>query len=160
MSPLSFLNFSKSRAQRRHKPSERAARLRSWRKLAVEPLEWRTLLAGDVAGTVLDDANNDGIKNNGENGIADVTVFVDLNLSGALDAGEPSAVTNKDGDYLIRSVAAGTKNIRQIVPPAMSPRPARRTTRTSWSRIAPRLRPTSSTTRVMSARYRVRCGRT
>ncbi|MBL8827453.1 MAG: hypothetical protein JNM18_10795, partial [Planctomycetaceae bacterium] len=120
MSHFSLLGFRKSQRKLPRK-SDRATRLRAWRKLAVEPLEWRTLLAGDVAGTVLDDVNNDGLKNNGENGIEGVTVFVDLNLSGALDSGEPSAMTNKDGDYLIRSVAAGTKNIRQIVPTGYAP---------------------------------------
>jgi hypothetical protein len=82
----------------------------------VEGLETRSLLSGDVAGTVYNDANNDGQKNNGENGIPGWTVFVDLNNNGSLNAGEPSAVTNVDGDYLIQGVAAGPKAVKEILP--------------------------------------------
>jgi uncharacterized protein (DUF2141 family) len=89
--------------------------------LILESLEQRTLFVGDIAGTILDDVNNDGIKNNGENGIAGLTVFVDSNRNGVLDATELRAYTNKDGDYLIRGVTAGTQNVRHFLATGYTP---------------------------------------
>ena len=48
----------------------------------------------------------------GEVGLAGWTVYVDLNSNGALDAGEPSTLTNPDGSYLIADVPAGAQQVR------------------------------------------------
>ncbi|MFM8250395.1 MAG: SdrD B-like domain-containing protein, partial [Planctomycetota bacterium] len=97
------------------------SRFRKQRQWIIESLEQRTLFAGDIAGTILDDVNNDGIKNNGENGIAGLTVFVDANRNGVLDATELRAYTNKDGDYLIRGVTAGSQNVRHFLATGYTP---------------------------------------
>jgi hypothetical protein len=51
------------------------------------------LLAADVTGAVYNDLNGDGVHNNGEAGLANWTVFLDQNLDGSLNAGEPSALS-------------------------------------------------------------------
>ncbi|QOV89384.1 tandem-95 repeat protein [Humisphaera borealis] len=114
-------SVSKSSKIEPRKLIRRAARRALPPCLGVELLEGRALLSGDVAGTVYDDVNNDGIKNNGENGLPGWTVFVDVNRNGGLDAGEPAGVTNKDGDYLITSTYLGVRSIREIVPAGWTP---------------------------------------
>ncbi len=121
MSPSYRSGFRLFGKKPRRKADERAVRRAPWRKLTVESLEPRNLLAGDVAGTIFDDLNNNGVKDGGENGIAGMTVFVDFDRSGGLDIGEPSTVTNKDGDYLLTGIAAGMQNIREILPTGWTP---------------------------------------
>lgn len=86
------------------------------RALRLESLETRQLMASDVTGTIYADDNRDGIRNNGENGIAGWTVFLDANKDGALNTGEASAVTNKDGDYTLHAPGAGNIRVAEIVP--------------------------------------------
>lgn len=97
---------------------EKSGRLR---KLILESLEQRTLLAGDVAGNILDDLSNDGIKDNGEDGLAGLTVFVDVNRDGRLGESEPRAYTNKDGDYLIKGISSGSYSVRHFSAPGWGP---------------------------------------
>ena len=53
-----------------------------------------------------------------EPGIANWTVYVDLNSNGKLDANEPFAVTDATGDYDIEaSLAPGTYHVNQVVKP-------------------------------------------
>ena len=69
--------------------SQRDARSRTGRRQApVEVLEAKQLLVGDIAGTLLHDTNGNAVKDPGEEGLANWTVFVDTNLNGTLDAGE------------------------------------------------------------------------
>ena len=102
-----------------HLKTTKPARLRRQlfsRTLRLESLETRQLMASDVTGTVYADDNRDGIRNNGENGIAGWTVFLDANKDGALNAGEVSTVTNKDGDYTLHAPGAGNIRVAEIVP--------------------------------------------
>jgi hypothetical protein len=71
---------------------------------------------GKITGTVYNDANGDGTKQSIEGGLANVTVFIDKNKNGILDAGEPKTTTAANGTYTIASVAAGTYQVREIVP--------------------------------------------
>lgn len=65
------------------------------------------MLAGDIVGTLYNDLDGNGIRSQGENGLANWTVFLDLNRNGAFNDGEPTASTNTDGDYAFRSLTAG-----------------------------------------------------
>lgn len=103
--------------------SRKRSRLATGRRESVELLEQKLLLVGDVAGTLLHDANENGLKDNDENGLAGWTVFVDYNNDGSLDADEPSAVTNVDGDYLITDLADGDYVVREVLQPGWSPSP-------------------------------------
>ncbi len=83
----------------------------SLRRLFFESLEPRRLMAANLIGTVYEDADRNGTRNNGENGIAGWTAYLDLNRDNALNAGEPTAVTNIDGDYRFNSIASGTYRV-------------------------------------------------
>jgi len=76
---------------------------------------------GTVAGTVFQDANENGIRDIGEAGIGGWAMFVDTNGDGILGAGEPATTTAADGTYRFPSVAAGTATIIEI--PTGGPRP-------------------------------------
>lgn len=93
---------------RRPRPSRSDLR----RRLQLETLEHRQLLAGDLAGTIYSDLNQNGIRDGGESGVAaGWRVFVDTNRDGLFSAGEPSGLTNKDGDYAIAGVAPGIQRV-------------------------------------------------
>ncbi len=76
---------------------------------------------GSVAGRVWNDSNNDGIQNGTEAGLANWTVFADVNGNSTLDAGEPSAVSTALGDYLLTGVSHGSVVVRTIVKPGFVP---------------------------------------
>jgi allophanate hydrolase subunit 2 len=68
---------------------------------------------GSISGTVLQDTTYTGV---GDTPLAGVTVFLDANGNGALDAGEPSAVTDVNGNYTITNLLAGSYAVA-VVPP-------------------------------------------
>ena len=97
---------------------------RKRRFLGLEALEERALMAmlvsealsgtegTTISGTVYEDLNSNGVQDNGENGLANWTVYLDLDNSGTLNtdavgAREPSAVTNIDGDFVIGDATIG-----------------------------------------------------
>ncbi|MBY0459589.1 MAG: hypothetical protein K2V38_19905, partial [Gemmataceae bacterium] len=49
-----------------------------------------------VSGVVFADANGNGVRDAGENGVNGVRVYADLNNNGVRDANEPSAVTQSN----------------------------------------------------------------
>ncbi len=71
---------------------------------------------GSVSGTVFSDANSNGIKDGTEAGLSGISVYVDSNWNGRLDAGEKSTTTNASGAYTLSSISAGTYAIRSVVP--------------------------------------------
>ncbi|MCA9257861.1 MAG: hypothetical protein KDA61_01620, partial [Planctomycetales bacterium] len=92
---------------------------------AALPEDPARLAAAAVSGTVWADFNADGMRGDGETGIAGVTVYSDLNYNGQFDPDEPSAVTQRDnpdtvrnerGHYRLEGLAPGYHLIRQIVP--------------------------------------------
>ena len=82
--------------------NRRPAIRRTNRSRSLEPLESRVLLTGDVLVTVIHDVNGNGVRDAEDPALQGWTVDVDYNRNGALDAGEPSAVTNIDGDTAYR----------------------------------------------------------
>ena len=58
-------------------------------------------LAGIVLGHVFFDPNEDGIKQSGESGVQNITVYLDENGNLVRDNDEPFAVTNENGGYAI-----------------------------------------------------------
>ena len=85
------------------------------RRLRIEPLEQRRLLA-TLSGCVFDDsANNDGLKQAGDPGIAAAV----LNLSGIDDLGQwVSLSTNCDaqGAYVFANLRAGLYKLKESQP--------------------------------------------
>jgi len=102
------------------------------RSPGFESLEQRSLLAvlvsealsgtadTTIGGTIYNDLDGNGVRNNGEDGVQGWTVYLDLDNSGTLNTDavgdtEPSAVTNVDGDYVIRFLKPSTYRVAEIV---------------------------------------------
>ena len=64
-------------------------------------------LKGKITATVFNDANGNG-SNDSELGLAGVTLFLDENTNGTLDAGEASDITNSQGQVIFEDLAAGS----------------------------------------------------
>jgi hypothetical protein len=89
------------------------ARFSAPRRSAVagsEPLEARRLLAA-VHGDVFNDMNDNAARDAGENGVPGLTVYLDANLNGQLDAGEESRISESDGGYCFDNLAHGHHTI-------------------------------------------------
>ncbi len=72
-------------------------------------LQQQNAFIGDF---VWNDLNGDGIQDAGEAGQAGIAVFLDLNLNGALDAGEPVDVSDGAGAYAFTGLPAGSYSVR------------------------------------------------
>ncbi len=80
------------------------------------------VLSSQIEGTVWNDTNGNGVLDGGEAGIAGWTVYADMNNSQTLDPGEPSAITDANGDYVIVDFfAPGTYKVRQELQPHWQP---------------------------------------
>lgn len=78
---------------------------------------------GKIFGTVWNDLNADGIRavsgSTGaflDPGLADWTVFLDLNTNGAIDSGEPTTLTDSSGGYSFLNVPAGDYEVTEVQP--------------------------------------------
>jgi subtilisin-like proprotein convertase family protein len=69
-----------------------------------------------VAGTVFNDANDNGIFDATETGLSGVTVFIDADSSGGLSAGDPTTTTDAGGNYVFGGLANGTYTVRVVTP--------------------------------------------
>lgn len=72
--------------------------------------------AGDISGVQFVDTNENGVFDNGEQPLAGVTVYVDLNDNEWPDAGEPQATSASDGTYVISGTPVGTYSVRTFSP--------------------------------------------
>lgn len=64
-----------------------------------------------ITGTVFLDLDATGTLTAGDPGLAGQTVFLDLNSNTTLDAGEPSAITTSAGIYTFSAVASGSYTV-------------------------------------------------
>ncbi|MCA9167999.1 MAG: tandem-95 repeat protein, partial [Planctomycetales bacterium] len=69
---------------------------------------------GTVSGSVFDDTNGNGAFDPDENGLAGWTVFADINGDHILTTGEPSALTDRGGNYQIANVPGGPVDIYEV----------------------------------------------
>jgi sugar lactone lactonase YvrE len=70
---------------------------------------------GAIAGVVFRDFNLNGLQEGNEPGIANQTIFLDLNNNATLDTGEPTAITNPTGAYFFTGLAPANYVVRQVV---------------------------------------------
>jgi hypothetical protein len=71
---------------------------------------------GQLAGQAFEDANLDGVRQDGEAGRAGVTVFVDANDNALLDEGEQHTATDASGSFVFGALGPGEVNIRALTP--------------------------------------------
>ncbi|MCA9169716.1 MAG: tandem-95 repeat protein, partial [Planctomycetales bacterium] len=90
---------------------------------SFEALDARHLLAADINGTFYEDVDSSGTKTGPDNTLAGWTAYVDLDHNGVLDAGEPAAVANSGGDYVINMTgqASGVYQVTEIVQAGWTP---------------------------------------
>ncbi len=71
-------------------------------------------LTASISGHKFNDLNGDGIQEAGEPGLAGLTVYLDANNNGTLDAGEVSTITDVNGNYSFDNLSAGTYHVLQL----------------------------------------------
>jgi hypothetical protein len=71
--------------------------------------------AEEIRGSVFDDSNTNGVQDPGEPGLAGQTVFLDLNGSGVLQASDPTAITDVNGNFRLGVPGPGTYTVRQVL---------------------------------------------
>jgi plastocyanin len=72
---------------------------------------------GQINGIVFDDKNGNGVQEVGEPGLGDFMVYLDANNNGVKDNGDITTTSGKDGAYLFKKVPAGTYSMRQVTKP-------------------------------------------
>lgn len=93
------------------------------RAFRMEVLENRQVMTGDIAGTIFNDANANGINESTENGLPGWTVFVDNNGNSTQDTGEPFAVTDDKGKFIIAGLPVVSTRVVEIPQTGFSPTP-------------------------------------
>lgn len=79
-------------------------------------IDFFNFAGGTIQGTVWNDLNQNKTREASDPGLAGWTVFLDINTNGALDATEPSTVTDADGFYQFTDVPAGDYEVTEIQP--------------------------------------------
>jgi hypothetical protein len=69
---------------------------------------------GIVAGTLFDDTNSNGLRESGESGAENVTVWADINGDDTVQAGEPETTTSASGEFSFRFEQDTTLTLRII----------------------------------------------
>jgi uncharacterized membrane protein len=67
-----------------------------------------------ISGAVFNDANSDRIRNATEKGLSSWRVFIDKDKDGLFDAGEASVLSDINGNWSFRTLAAGTYVVRVV----------------------------------------------
>ncbi|MBD2312594.1 carboxypeptidase regulatory-like domain-containing protein [Desertifilum sp. FACHB-1129] len=73
-------------------------------------------LLGSITGVKFNDLNANGLFDAGEPPIAGVQIFLDLDGSGAPSPGEPTTVTDAQGNYGFFGLPAGNYAVREVAP--------------------------------------------
>ncbi|MEG5140260.1 MULTISPECIES: SdrD B-like domain-containing protein [unclassified Microcoleus] len=73
--------------------------------------------AGTIAGTKFNDINSNGSQDLGEPPLANWQIYLDLNRNNRLDGGEPSTITNFQGNYAFVNVPADRYLVREVQQP-------------------------------------------
>ena len=75
----------------------------------------RQIQTGSISGFKFNDLNGNGVRDTGEPGIQNWTIFLDTNNNGQLDPGETSVQTTSNGSFLFDQLPAGTYRVREVL---------------------------------------------
>lgn len=68
-----------------------------------------------ITGTKFNDVNGNGQRDEGEEGIAGVWIYIDEDGDNRIDIGEPAAQTAEDGTYLLNFSGTGLFTVREVI---------------------------------------------
>ncbi|MBN1190098.1 MAG: hypothetical protein JXA46_10130, partial [Dehalococcoidales bacterium] len=86
-----------------------------FKEITCTNIETVTFLnAGSISGTKFNDLNGNGVKNARDTGLELWQIFIDIDLNGVCDAGEPDTSTDTDGNYTF-TLSSGTYRVREVV---------------------------------------------
>ena len=71
----------------------------------------------NITGCKFEDFNLNGYRDGNEPAIANVTIFIDTNRDGVLQANEPTTTTNQFGTFAFNNLRPGNYSIREVTPP-------------------------------------------
>lgn len=71
---------------------------------------------GSISGTVYEDLDGNAAQDVGESGLEGIDVYVDVDESGSLNAGDLTAVTDVNGDYLLEEAPVGIHDVMVDAP--------------------------------------------
>ena len=69
---------------------------------------------GSISGVKYNDLSGNGIREPGEPGLPEVTIYLDVNNNNSLDADEPGSITDFNGNYLFSNVPPGVYPVREV----------------------------------------------
>ena len=73
--------------------------------------------SSNITGCKFEDFNLNGYRDGNEPAIPGVTIFIDTNGDGQLQANEPTTTTNQFGTFAFNNLRPGTYKIREVTPP-------------------------------------------
>ncbi|MEY8875994.1 MAG: Ig-like domain-containing protein, partial [Leptothrix sp. (in: b-proteobacteria)] len=88
---------------------------------ALTGREFGNFQLGKAAGVVYGDTDRSGSLGAGEQGLGGITVFLDDNGNGLLDAGEHSVISAADGSFSFDALHAGATTLRVLAPAGYVP---------------------------------------
>jgi uncharacterized repeat protein (TIGR01451 family) len=69
---------------------------------------------GEIHGMKWNDLDGDGVKDPGEPGLPNWTIFLDYDWDGVLDPGEPYTYTDQNGNYVFTGLSSGNYSIDEV----------------------------------------------
>ncbi|MBA3484621.1 MAG: hypothetical protein H0T51_22685, partial [Pirellulales bacterium] len=84
---------------------------------SLNNLDFGYYLPGEIRGTMFSDLNDNRLRDDGEPGIPNWEVYLDLNGNGLFDAAEPRAMTAASGEYAFTGLAPGMYSVAQSFQP-------------------------------------------
>ena len=72
-------------------------------------------LTGSIIGTTFEDIDGNGQRDAGEGPLPGVTIYLDINDNRVNDTGEPTTVTDINGNYTFSDVPTGDYAVREVV---------------------------------------------
>ena len=85
----------------------------------TQKVDFFNFAGGDIVGTVWNDLDDDGVLGTDpvtDPGLANWTVYLDLNDSMGPDPGEPTTLTDANGTYAFRNLPAGDYEVTEVLP--------------------------------------------
>ncbi|MBO9998319.1 MAG: tandem-95 repeat protein [Cyanobacteria bacterium SID2] len=73
---------------------------------------------GEIRGSKWNDLNGNGLRDAGEPGLPNWTIFLDSNLDGVLDSGETSTVTDANGNYAFTNLTPSNYVVAEVQQPS------------------------------------------